>query len=75
MQTKSWRNFTQTKGIYANQTDIHGKSEYKLVWYSLGRRKRKQSENTDRDRTPRIAAGRNSKLHLTHARSAASVGK
>ncbi len=50
MQTKSWRSFTQIKGIYANRTD-YTEIRVRAVEYSSGKEeKRKQSEETDKDK-------------------------
>jgi hypothetical protein len=38
------------KGIYANRTDIHGKPNIELVWYSSrNRRKKEDCEETDKE--------------------------
>jgi hypothetical protein len=68
--------------FHANQGHLYKpdrytqKPEYKLVWHSLGKEgKRNKARIRTKAGYPRIAAGRNSAPHLTHARGIASVGR
>ncbi len=49
-------------------------SKYKLQDIAEERKEKETSENTDKDKAPRVAAGRNSTPYLTHAKRAAFIG-